>query len=294
VPASATAVLEALELVPSVGMPNLLGVVTVPTADEPETHRCENRVVPDVFDHVTLRVSDLEASRRCYELALAQLGYDEPFRGPHFFEWEDLSISTARDDRPVTRNLHVALVASSREAVDDWWRAMTAAGHPDDGEPGPRPQYSPDYYGAFVRDPDGNSVEAVYHGEPRGGDNRIDHLWIRVRDLVESRLFYEAVAPTVSLRVRDGAANRFHLTNGRRSFALVREDPVTENVHLAFPAPDRPTVEEFHRAALEAGFRDNGAPGERPEYHGGYYGAYVLDPDGNNIEAVFHDRGGSA
>jgi hypothetical protein len=54
---------------------------------------------------------------------------------------------------------------------------------------------------------------------------------------------------------------------------------VTENVHLAFPARDRATVEEFHRAALEARFRDNGAPGERSEYHPGYYAAYVLDPD---------------
>jgi len=79
--------------------------------------------------------------------------------------------------------------------------------------------------------------------------------------------------------VHEGAANRFHVTSGERSFALVADEPVTENVHLAFPARDRATVEEFHRAALEAGFRDNGAPGERSEYHPGYYAAYVLDPD---------------
>ena len=175
--------------------------------------------------------------------------------------------------------------------MDAWWRALTAARHPDDGEPGPRPQYSPGYYGAFVRDPDGNSVEAVHHGEPRGGDNRLDHLWIRVRDLVESRFFYETVAPIVGLQVREGsAANRFHVAGESRSFALVREEPVTEHVHVAFPARDRTTVDAFHAAAVEAGFRDNGAPGERPGYHPGYYGAYVLDPDGNNVEAVFHDR----
>jgi catechol 2,3-dioxygenase-like lactoylglutathione lyase family enzyme len=110
-----------------------------------------------------------------------------------------------------------------------------------------------------------------------------------VRDLVESRFFYETVAPTVGLRVHEGAANRFHVRGVDRSFAIVQDDPVTENVHLAFPADDRATIEEFHRAALEAGFRDNGAPGER-SYHPGYYGAFVLDPDGNNIEAVFHDR----
>jgi catechol 2,3-dioxygenase-like lactoylglutathione lyase family enzyme len=244
----------------------------------------------DVFDHVGVRVSDLEASRRFYELAFATLGYAEPYRGPNLFEWEDFAISAEDSDRPVTRYLHLALVARSPEAVDEWWRAMTGAGHPDDGRPGPRPQYAADYYGAFVRDPDGNSVEAVHHGEPREGENRLDHLWIRVRDLVESRLFYETVAPTVGLRVHDGDERRFHVTSGGRSFALVREDPVTENVHLAFPAPDRSTVEEFHRVAAEAGYRDNGAPGERPEYHAGYYGAFVLDPDGNNVEAVFHDR----
>ena len=244
----------------------------------------------DVFDHVTIRVSDLDASLRFYELAFAQLGHDASHRGEGLYEWNDFSISPAETGKPVTRGLHVALVAESREAVDEWWRAMTGAGHPDDGAPGPRPQYSPGYYGAFVRDPDGNSVEAVHHQEPRGGENWIDHLWIRVRDVAESRLFYETVAPTVGLRVHDGAANRFHVAGAERSFALVLDEPVTEHVHLAFPARDRATVEEFHRAAVEAGFRDNGAPGERPEYHPGYYGAYVLDPDGNNVEAVFHDR----
>jgi catechol 2,3-dioxygenase-like lactoylglutathione lyase family enzyme len=248
--------------------------------------------VLEVFDHVGIRVSDVEASRRFYERALAQLGYGEPYRGGDLYEWEDLAMSPASHDRPTTRNLHLALVAPSREAVDEWWRAMTVAGAPDDGQPGPRPEYSPTYYGAFVRDPDGNSVEAVHHGEPRAGENRIDHLWIRVHDLAESRLFYETVAPTVRLRVRDGSANRFHVTSGSRSFALVMEEPVTENLHLAFPAPDRAAVEEFHRAAIEAGFRDNGAPGERPEYHDGYYGSYLLDPDGNNVEAVFHGRSG--
>ena len=243
-----------------------------------------------MFDHVTIRVSDLDTSRGFYEPALAMLGVTEPVTDGHFFEWHDFSISRARDDRPITRNLHVAFVARSREEVDAWWRALTSAGYRDDGAPGPRPQYSPSYYGAFVLDPDGNSVEAVHHAESREGENHIDHLWIRVRDLGASRRFYEAVAPAVGLRVHDGSENRFHVAAGGRSFALVREDPVTENVHLAFPAPDRATVEAFHLAGLAAGAPDNGAPGERPEYHPGYFGAYVLDPDGNNVEAVFHDR----
>jgi catechol 2,3-dioxygenase-like lactoylglutathione lyase family enzyme len=243
-----------------------------------------------MFDHVTIRARDYAASEGFYRAVLSTLGIEPSHTGEEMIEWDDFSMSAASGHHPPTRHLHVAFVAPSREHVDDFWQTGVDSGYEDAGRPGERPQYKPDYYGAFLRDPDGNSVEAVHHGEPRGGENRVDHLWIRVSDLVESRLFYETVAPTVGLRVHDGAANRFHVTSGVRSFALVADEPVTENVHLAFPASNRATVGEFHRAALEAGFRDNGAPGERPEYHSGYYGAYVLDPDGNNIEAVFHDR----
>ena len=105
----------------------------------------------DVFDHVGLSVADLEASRRCYELAFAELGYGEPYSGPDGFEWEDLAIGPAGDDRPATRNLHLALVAKSREQVDSWWRAMTAAGHPDDGAPRERPHYYETCCGSCMR-----------------------------------------------------------------------------------------------------------------------------------------------
>ena len=83
--------------------------------------------------------------------------------------------------------------------------------------------------------------------------------------------------------------DRVQIRGAQSSFSVLEGTP-TEHVHLAFPAADRATVEAFHRAALAAGYRDNGAPGERPEYHRGYFGAFVLDPDGNNVEAVFHDR----
>jgi catechol 2,3-dioxygenase-like lactoylglutathione lyase family enzyme len=65
------------------------------------------------------------------------------------------------------------------------------------------------------------------------------------------------------------------------------DGPPTAGLHVAFQAPDRETVDRFHTAAIAAGGQDNGEPGERP-YHPGYYGAYVLDPDGTNVEAVFH------
>jgi catechol 2,3-dioxygenase-like lactoylglutathione lyase family enzyme len=244
-----------------------------------------------MFDHVTIRVSDVDSSRRFYALAMSTLGFDDPYVGGDFNEWNDFSISQARDDKPLTRNLHLALVTRSREAVDEWWRVMTGAGYEDDGPPGVRPIYRDDYYGAFVLDPDGNSVEAVHVGAPREGDELIDHLWIRVADLAATKRFYETIAPIVGIRIAGERRERFHIATENRSAAFVHDGgPLTENVHLAFPTTDNATVDEFHRVALAAGYRDNGPPGERPVYHAGYYGAFVLDPDDNNVEAVCHNR----
>jgi catechol 2,3-dioxygenase-like lactoylglutathione lyase family enzyme len=243
-----------------------------------------------VFDHVTIRVSDREASRAFYELALGELGFELTSSGEHFDEWWDFSISQAGADRPQTRGLHVAFTARSREAVDAWWRAVTEAGHPDDGAPGPRPEYHSRYYGAFVRDPDGNSVEAVFHGRLRPSPNRIDHLWIRVADLRASKRFYDLLAHHAGVRWGVRQDGRVHYAAANRSFAIVDDAPVTDSLHVAFPAHDNAAVDEFHRVLTAAGYRDNGSPGERPEYHRGYYGAFVLDPDGNNIELVCHNR----
>jgi catechol 2,3-dioxygenase-like lactoylglutathione lyase family enzyme len=242
-----------------------------------------------VFDHVTIRVSDPEASRSFYETVLAPLGYAISHSGGHFDEWNDFGIAQAREDRPVTRRLHVAFGSRSREEVDAFWHAGTKAGYASEGAPGLRPEYHDDYYGAFLLDPGGNSAEAVYHGRARKGENVVDHLWIRVADLEATKRFYETIAPILGLRITHELEERFHVAARGRSFALVRGEP-SENVHLAFPVPDDATAGEFHRRALAAGYRDNGPPGERPRYHSGYYGAYVLDPDGNNVEAVHHNR----
>ena len=242
-----------------------------------------------MFDHVGMWVSDRDASRRFYELVLAELDYEMTHSGEHYDEWEDFAIGQSRPDRPPTRRLHVAFVAPSRERVDAFWRTATEAGYRDDGAPGPRPQYSPTYYGAFVLDPDGNSAEAVHAGVDRSGDNRIDHLWIRVGDVAAAKRFYGTIAPALGLRLSHEQPARVHFAGRNRSFGLVAGEP-TENLHLAFSASDTATVDEFHRVALAAGYADNGAPGERPEYHPGYYGAYVIDADGNNVEAVCHGR----
>jgi catechol 2,3-dioxygenase-like lactoylglutathione lyase family enzyme len=242
-----------------------------------------------LIDHVTIRVDDLTTSSRFYRLALELIEFGgEVYDGGDFLEWNDFSIAGATPERPVTRRLHIGFGARSREQVDKWWQEMTAAGYEDDGPPGPRPVYGPDYYGGFVLDPDGNSVEAV-HNRPRSEDGRvIDHLWIRVRSLPESQGFYETFAPVLGYEVRS-LSDRAQIRTSGASFSVLEGEP-TGNVHLAFAATDRATVDAFHRAGLDAGYTSIGEPGERPEYHRGYYGAYLADPDGHNIEAVFHDR----
>jgi catechol 2,3-dioxygenase-like lactoylglutathione lyase family enzyme len=112
----------------------------------------------------------------------------------------------------------------------------------------------------------------------------IDHVHLRARDLAASKRFYKAVLAALGKDqgIREGAT---FLSADELWIDAASEK--TSIVHLAFQARDQAAVQAFHRAGLEAGGRDNGAPGER-KYHPGYYAAFLLDPDGNNIEAVFH------
>ena len=241
-----------------------------------------------MFDHVTIRVSDRDASERFYRLVLATVGLEQPYTGDDFAEWDDFSLAQAEPGGPATRRLHLGFAAPSREHVDAFWQAGVDAGYADDGAPGLRPQYGPDYYGGFLLDPDGNSAEAVHRSRVRTGAT-IDHLWIRVADLDASTRFYELAAPhgRFELRRRTDELTQFTATEG--SFSVVRGEP-TQSLHMAFPAAANERVDAFHAALTGAGYSDNGAPGERPVYHAGYYAAFVLDPDGNNIEVVNHNR----
>ena len=240
-----------------------------------------------VFDHVTIRVADRSASDRFYDTVLTALGIDS-YHTPTFSTWGNFQLTQGDDLNPVTRRLHVGFVAPSREQVDDFWRTGVDAGYRDDGPPGPRPEYREDYYGAFLLDPDGNSIEAVHHGGARR-NGVIDHLWIRVADVAAARRFYDAIAPFAGLCVAHDSPERVRFAGTSGSFSLVPGTP-TEHLHMALPADDDADVDGFHRVATEAGYSDNGPPGERPRYHRGYYAAYVLDPDGNNIEVVNHHR----
>jgi catechol 2,3-dioxygenase-like lactoylglutathione lyase family enzyme len=235
-----------------------------------------------MLDHVTIRVADLDASRRFYTTVLGTPSHDE---------WEDFSIASASDEEPATRHLHVALAARARDEVDVFWRRGVDAAYRSDGAPGRRPRYAPDYYSAFLLDPDGNSVELVHSGRTSTGP-QIDHLWLGVADLERSRRFYETIAPALGLRVADASLpGLVSVARGDRHLMLVADGrPPTEHAHLAFAATDDRTVAAFHEAATAAGYRDNGGPGERRRYHPGYVAAFVLDPDGTNVEAVNHNR----
>jgi len=116
----------------------------------------------------------------------------------------------------------------------------------------------------------------------------IDHVHLRARDFPRTRAFYEAVFEVLEIPVAVSGddwlqADEIYIDSASREPQVA----TPTHVHLAFQARDQAMVKAFYDTALAAGGTDNGAPGERP-YHPGYYGAFVIDPDGNNVEAVFH------
>ena len=118
-----------------------------------------------------------------------------------------------------------------------------------------------------------------------------DHMGVNVEDYDRSKAFYErTLAPLgygIVMEFPEWKACGFG-TEGKPGFWISQRDPHTTGTHVAFACPDRGTVDAFHEAALAAGATDNGGPGLREHYHPTYYGAFVLDPDGNNLEAVCH------
>lgn len=120
----------------------------------------------------------------------------------------------------------------------------------------------------------------------------LDHLGLKVKDFGRSRDFYVKVLAPLGYGIEmefdvEGYKVAGFGKNGKPSFWISEGQP-GPGLHLAFEAPSRAAVDAFYSAAMEAGASDNGPPGPRPQYHAGYYGAFVLDPDGYNIEAVRH------
>ena len=175
-----------------------------------------------MFDHVGIAVADLAASERFYRTILSVLGAEPSHADAELVEWEDWDIGPTDREHPMTRGLHVGFRAPSREAVDAFWRAGIDAGYRDDGAPGPRPIYGPDYYGGFLLDPDGNSAEAVHteHENPVP-DGCIDHLWIRVRDPAASKRFYMTIAPHAGLRIGVDKPDHVQMVGADFRFSLI-------------------------------------------------------------------------
>ncbi len=123
----------------------------------------------------------------------------------------------------------------------------------------------------------------------------IDHLGIGITDYARSTAFYDKALAPLGIRQlfkvpleHSGGVDSVGYGDTRPFFWISAANPTRGNLHICLAAKDRATVDAFHAAALAAGGTDNGAPGLRPHYHPSYYGAFVLDPDGHNIEAVCH------
>jgi len=124
----------------------------------------------------------------------------------------------------------------------------------------------------------------------------IDHIGVGVSDYAAARRFYDAalatlgIVPMIEVTAEESGGDRHvgYGRDGKAFFWLSAGGARGAGMHVAFTAPDRQTVHAFYEAALAHGGRDNGAPGLRPQYHPDYYGAFVFDPDGTNVEAVCH------
>jgi catechol 2,3-dioxygenase-like lactoylglutathione lyase family enzyme len=222
-----------------------------------------------MFDHLTIRASDRTAAERFYDTVLAPLSIDPDalVRSATFSGWDEFAVAQADGPQDVTTRLHVAFIARTQAAVDAFWEAGTAAGYSDDGAPGPRPAYADDYYAAYLRDPDGNGIEAVYRDGPRRADGIVDHARVRVTDVARSADLYRRVAQVVGAEVRRDTPEMLLLAGANGGvFSLIADEP-TRNAHIAFTA-DADAVARFRR--------DVGA-GDR---------AYVLDPDDNRVEVA--------
>ena len=247
------------------------------------------RRVTRMFDHVTLRVADLADATDCLcgcarcTRDRADHEHAEPLGLGELRSHADRRAASDRSTRP--RRVRRADASPRRTVRSGRHRRGVCRRRARR----PSPEYADDYYTAFLKDRAGNSFEAVHRdGErPRGN---IDHVAIRVNDVEASTAFYSTIGPQPDSRSGQQTSDRavFAVGASDGSFLVIAGEP-TRNIHIAFSGEDD-DVRRFHADATAAGYRSNGEPGERPRYHDGYYAAYVLDPDGNNIEVVNHHR----
>jgi len=263
-----------------------------------------------MFSHFTLGSNDLARSRQFYSAVMAtidQMLFPTAADGamlrygiqdgsfPHLF------IASPFDGLPATwsNGFHIAFNVRNTRAVDDFHAAAMANGGIDEGPPGLRTEYAEDYYGTYVRDPDGNKLQAVCYtnGRTTGptGD-AISHITLGLGDLERERKFYSAALGTLGFIDKpeegDDTSFGFAYPDSQLPVIYVQQTfdhrPATwgNGTMTALQASSRKQVDEFHHAAIANGGRCEGAPGLRPDYSAHYYGAYVRDPVGNKLHAV--------
>jgi catechol 2,3-dioxygenase-like lactoylglutathione lyase family enzyme len=209
-----------------------------------------------MFDHVTVRIPDLGAAIPRYQSLLDPLSMDQTVGTRAFAGFGDFLLSEPDDEHPLTRRAQITLAAPTAHAVEEFLAAGRAEGLREED-------------GVLIDEQD-NRFAAVER--PRRPAN-VDRVRLAVADLEASTAFYSRVAAIV------GDIGELELTQAEPTVGL----------HLAFGGDDA-TIRRFYEELIAGGYRDFGAPGERARYHPGYYAAYVLDPDGNNIEVVDHHR----
>ena len=231
---------------------------------------------------------DRPASERFYSTVLGTLGIEQTYSDEELVEWgDDFALSPAGGERPVTPPAPHRVRRALARLVDRFWTVGTEAGYETMGRLGLGRSTARTTTVASCSTPTATALGAVHHALTPPGTG-IDHVWMRIADVGAARRFYETIAPHAGSKVRGLGEDHLQCVAATGSLSLVVGERPSENVHIAFGSSDE-AVDAFHRTAISAGYRNNGEPGERPEYRPGYYGAFVLDPDSSNIEVVCHN-----
>lgn len=262
-----------------------------------------------MFSHFTLGSNDMLRTAGFYDAVMPALGQkllrkeENAYRmyGPPNGDFPHLFMVRPFDNLPATwsNGFHIAFNAPTEQIVDDFYYMAMSTGGINEGPPGLREHYAADYYGAYVRDPDGNKLQAVCYtnGRTSGETGRwISHITLGHGNLARETRFYDAVFAALGIVAVESESGFESVGYGLEGCAL----PITyvqpsfdgrmatwgNGTHTAFKAATREAVNLFHQAALTNGGICDGPPGLRPQYSANYYAAYVRDPVGNKLQAV--------
>ncbi|MGD1878045.1 MAG: VOC family protein [Kiloniellaceae bacterium] len=260
-----------------------------------------------MFSHFVFGSDDPAAVEPFYAAVLPVLGFvprradAEGLVFTHQSGLPWIAVRRPADGQPFARGngYHVAFHVPDAETVQRFHGAALAAGGSDEGAPGLRKAYAPDYYGAYVRDPHGNKLQAVTYLDGRkagpGGDV-VSHVTLGSNDLQRSCAFYQGLLSTLGLvRLPEEESDELDYAFGHAGCALPvifpqlafdeRAARPPHGSHPVFLAADRAAVERFHREGLRLGGGDLGAPAICPDDGPPGYGAGIADPDGNPLYA---------